>query len=66
VNGLTLLVVIALAIGVFVVYRIGRMHGRSDALATLPLREAVNTTPPPAPVVPRAAIAALNRRSRRR
>ena len=59
-NGLTLLVVIALAIGVFVVYRIGRMRGRRDALATLPLREAVNYTPPPAPVVLQAAIAALN------
>ncbi len=48
-NGLTLLVVIALAIGVFVAYRIGAMRGRRDALATLPLREAVNYPPPAAP-----------------
>jgi predicted flap endonuclease-1-like 5' DNA nuclease len=49
VNGLTLLVVIALAIGVFIAYRIGAMRGRREALATLPLREAVNYTPPAAP-----------------
>jgi predicted flap endonuclease-1-like 5' DNA nuclease len=54
VNGLTLLVVIALAIGVFIAYRTGVMRGRRDALATLPLREAVNYAPPaaPAPDVP--------------
>ena len=45
-NGLTLLVVIALAIGVIGAYRIGRMRGRRDTVATLPLREAVNYTPP--------------------
>jgi len=65
VNGLTLLVVIALAIGVFVAYRLGAMRGRRDALATMPLREAVNFTrttthspdlPPPAsPVASPAA-----------
>jgi predicted flap endonuclease-1-like 5' DNA nuclease len=49
VNGLTLLVVIALAIGVFVAYRMGAMRGRRDALATTPLREAVNFTPLAAP-----------------
>jgi predicted flap endonuclease-1-like 5' DNA nuclease len=48
-NGLTLLVVIALAIGVFVAYRMGAMRGRRDALATMPLREAVNNTPPATP-----------------
>jgi predicted flap endonuclease-1-like 5' DNA nuclease len=48
VNGLTLLVVIALAIGVIGAYRIGRMRGRRDAAATLPLREAVNYMPSPA------------------
>jgi predicted flap endonuclease-1-like 5' DNA nuclease len=54
VNGLTLLVVIALAIGVFVAFRMGAMRGRRDALATLPLREAVNYASPatPAPAVP--------------
>jgi predicted flap endonuclease-1-like 5' DNA nuclease len=54
VNGLTLLVVIALAIGGFLAYRMGAMRGRRDALATLPLREAVNFAPPvtPAPDVP--------------
>jgi predicted flap endonuclease-1-like 5' DNA nuclease len=53
VNGLTLLVVIALAIGVFLAYRTGAMRGRRDALSTLPLREAVNYAPPvtPAPDV---------------
>jgi predicted flap endonuclease-1-like 5' DNA nuclease len=50
VNGLTLLVVIALAIGVFVAYRIGMMRGRSDAEATLPLRAAVNYMKPPSAV----------------
>jgi len=50
VNGLTLLVVIALAIGVFVAYRMGAMRGRRDALATMPLRDAVNFTPPATPL----------------
>jgi predicted flap endonuclease-1-like 5' DNA nuclease len=61
VNGLTLLVVIALAIGVVVAYRMGAMRGRRDALAAMPLREAVNYAPPAAPapdVSPRAAVAA--------
>jgi len=57
VNGLTLLVLIALAIGVFVAYRMGAMRGRRDALATMPLREAVNYTPPatPSPDIPPSA-----------
>ena len=56
-NGLTLLVVIALAIGVFVAFRMGAMRGRRDALAALPLRDAVNYTPPatPSPDVPPSA-----------
>ena len=56
-NGLTLLVVIALAIGVFVAFRMGAMRGRRDALATMPLREAVNYTPPatPSPDIPPSA-----------
>jgi len=59
VNGLTLLVVIALAIGVIGAYRIGRMRGRRDTVATLPLREAVNYTPPPtAPDARPTAVAA--------
>ena len=49
-NGLTLLVLIALAIGVFIAYRIGTLRGRRDALATLPLRDSVNFTPAPSPV----------------
>ena len=61
-NGLTLLVVIALAIGVFVAYRIGRLRGRRDALATLPLREAVGYTPATTPVAGArpVAVAALD------
>jgi len=57
VNGLTLLVLIALVIGVFVAYRMGAMRGRRDALATMPLREAVNYTPPatPSPDIPPSA-----------
>jgi predicted flap endonuclease-1-like 5' DNA nuclease len=51
VNGLTLLVLIALAIGVFIAYRVGALRGRRDALATLPLREAVNFTPAPSPAL---------------
>jgi len=49
VNGLTLLVVIALAIGVFVAYRLGALQGRREAEAALPLRAAVNYTPPVTP-----------------
>ncbi len=41
-NGLTLLVLLALAIGVFVSYRIGMMRGRREALAALPLRSVVS------------------------
>ncbi len=41
-NGLTLLVLLALAIGVFVSYRFGMMRGRREALAALPLRSAVS------------------------
>jgi hypothetical protein len=57
VNGLSLLVLIALAIGVFVAYRMGKLHGRRDAAAELPLRAAVTSAPPaiPAPdIQPRA------------
>jgi predicted flap endonuclease-1-like 5' DNA nuclease len=49
VNGLTLLVAIAVAIGVFVAYRIGLRRGRRGAEATHPLRAAVNYAPPPTP-----------------
>ncbi len=44
-NGLTLLVLLALAIGVFVAYRVGMMRGRREAPAAPPLREAVNNIP---------------------
>ena len=61
-NGLTLLVLIALAIGVFVAYRMGMLRGRRKAEATLPLRAAVNYSPPitPAPdELPRDVVAAI-------
>ncbi len=41
-NGLTLLALLAVAIGVFVAYRMGMMRGRREALASLPLRSAVS------------------------
>jgi len=50
VNGLTLLLLLALAIGVFIAYRTGVMHGRRDMQATAPLRPAAVATPPPAPL----------------
>jgi len=65
VNGLTLLVVIALAIGVFVAYRMGTLRGRRDAEAALPLRAAVNYAPPatPAAEVPADGVAAAESRT---
>ncbi|MEO8346761.1 MAG: hypothetical protein ABI607_13800 [Betaproteobacteria bacterium] len=48
-NGLTLLVLLALAIGVFVAYRVGMMRGHRETLATFPLRAAVNNAAPVAP-----------------
>jgi predicted flap endonuclease-1-like 5' DNA nuclease len=39
VNGLTVLVVIALAIGVYIAYRFGALRGRREAAAELPMRE---------------------------
>jgi predicted flap endonuclease-1-like 5' DNA nuclease len=48
VNGLTLLLLLALAIGIFIAYRTGVMHGRRHAQATAPLRPAAVATPPPA------------------
>ena len=56
------LVLIALAIGVFVAYRMGMLRGRREAEATLPLRAAVNYSPPmtPAPdALPRNVVAAI-------
>ena len=50
VNGLTLLLLLALAIGVFIAYRTGVMHGRRDTQASAPLRPASVATPPPAPL----------------
>ena len=47
-NGLTVLVVIALAIGVVVAYRMGALRGRREAEAALPLRAAVANLPPAA------------------
>ena len=48
-NGLTLLVLIALAIGVLVAYRTGMLRGRLSAEAAVSLRAAANHAPPPAP-----------------
>jgi len=55
VNGLTLLFLIALAIGVFLVYRFGLMHGRQMAEREMPLR---NVATAPAPAAPAAAMPA--------
>src|SRR4030095_7847944 len=51
VNGLTALVVIALAIAVFVADRVGALRARRDAEAAMPLRAAAANSPvaPPAP-----------------
>jgi predicted flap endonuclease-1-like 5' DNA nuclease len=50
VNGLTLLVLLALAIGIFVAYRTGRVHGRRDAVMPVPLREVAHPAAPSAPL----------------
>jgi predicted flap endonuclease-1-like 5' DNA nuclease len=55
VNGLTLLVLIALAIGIVVAYRTGFMRGRRDARTTTASLASVTsapTTSPPAPAIP--------------
>ncbi len=57
-NGFTLLVLIALAIGVFVAYRMGKLHGRRDAAGELPLRAAVTNAPPAVPAPGMRALAA--------
>jgi predicted flap endonuclease-1-like 5' DNA nuclease len=49
VNGLTLLILIALAIGILLTYRLGLMHGRRTAAKELPLRAIA--TAPVSPVV---------------
>ena len=65
-NGLTLLLVLAVAIGAFIAYRAGFMRGRREAQATAPLRPAATayttpvaieaTLPPPTPnMVPSAS-----------
>jgi len=58
VNGLTLLLLLALAIGVFIAYRTGVMHGRRDMQASAPLRPAAVAMPPPAPIEVTAAVPA--------
>jgi len=55
VNGLTLLFLIAMAIGIFLVYRFGLMHGRRMAEWEMPLR---NVATAPAPVAPAAGMPA--------
>jgi predicted flap endonuclease-1-like 5' DNA nuclease len=54
-NGLTLLLLIALAIGLFIAYRIGVMRGRRQGLATAPLRPAAGLSPPPVPLAPESS-----------
>ena len=58
-NGLTLLALIALAIGVLAAYRLGRMHGRRERAPSqsipLPAKVAAEPTSPP-PVLPAAPI----------
>ena len=50
-NGLTLLVVLALAIGIVAAWRAGIVQGRREAARAQPLRPAV-APPPPAPAEP--------------
>lgn len=57
-NGLTLLLLLALAIGAFIAYRTGVMHGRRSMQATAPLRPAAVATPPPAPLEVTTVVAA--------
>ena len=57
-NGLTLLLVLALAIGVFIAYRTGVMRGRRHTQATAPLRPATVATPPPTPLEATAPVPA--------
>jgi len=49
VNGLTLLVILALGVGIFIAWRAGVVQGRRQAGAAAPLRP---LAPPPAPVEP--------------
>jgi predicted flap endonuclease-1-like 5' DNA nuclease len=63
VNGLTLLFLIAVAIGILAAYRMGARRGRLEAEATLPLRAAVSNAPPPAAApdaTPRDALTAVD------
>jgi predicted flap endonuclease-1-like 5' DNA nuclease len=59
VNGLTLLSLIALAIGLFLVYRFGLMHGRRTAEREMPLRNVATAAPAPAPAAAMPAAEAL-------
>jgi predicted flap endonuclease-1-like 5' DNA nuclease len=63
VNGLTVLVVIALAIGIYLAFQVGIRRGRREAGVALPLRAAASAAPPAtlAPdVPPRAAVTPVN------
>jgi predicted flap endonuclease-1-like 5' DNA nuclease len=62
-NGLTLLVLIVLAVGVLVAYRMGMVRGRREAETALPLRAAVSNAPTSAvPVgLPREPVAPSDR-----
>lgn len=57
-NGLTLLLLLALAIGVLIAYRTGVMHGRRDMQAAAPLRPAAVATPAPVPLDVATTVAA--------
>ncbi|MEO8753473.1 MAG: hypothetical protein ABI624_12430 [Casimicrobiaceae bacterium] len=58
-NGLTLLVMLALAIGLFVAWRAGIMRGKREATIAAPLRPAaILATPPAASPEPTPAVAA--------
>jgi predicted flap endonuclease-1-like 5' DNA nuclease len=65
-NGLTVLVVIALAIGVFIAYRMGTQRGRREAESALPLPDAVNNSPvtTPAPNAQLPAAQSVDERAR--
>jgi predicted flap endonuclease-1-like 5' DNA nuclease len=62
VNGLTLLALIALAIGVLAAYRLGRMHGRRERPPTRSISPAAKVAAepaPPTPALPAAPIEAV-------
>jgi predicted flap endonuclease-1-like 5' DNA nuclease len=64
VNGLTLLALIAVAVGVLIAYRVGVMHGRREPrIVASPLSSPAAVSPPVAEAIAQAAIAASPARS---